>query len=325
MQGEESAGGEASIECRTCGAANPRTARFCNGCGAPLASASLRPVICTSCGGVNSADTRFCNRCGAALGPGSNVPTPLSVPGVPLPPATSGLPVSYNPEYEILPPEEADHYEEGDKARDRTVSGLSLLIVAFALGWIPYVSILGGLIALIGLILLFLGRWGFDDRHHAFVLGGIVFLFLMIVAEFFIAIGFVEAVVGDAQTTSSLSGLTSTVQSQIDAFLIATAVVGILAGLAHVLIPYGLADRQTQALLWAAFAFQVAISVVVLALLLPMVNSAVSQALSGTTFDQGPLNDLDATSAVYGTLNVVPSVVFAWAYYRARGAAMRRA
>jgi hypothetical protein len=202
--------------------------------------------------------------------------------------------------------------------------GLTLMIVAFALGWIPYVSYIGGLIALVGLILLFLGRWGYDDRHHNFVLAGIVLLILVLVASFVVVLGFAAAVVGDAQSTTSLSGLTSTVQGQIDALLVATAVLGAFSGVAHVLIPYGLADRTTRYLLWTAFLLQVAVSIIVLALLLPMVNSAVSQSLSGSTFNAGPIGDLQTSSALIGMLSVGPSALFALGYYRVRSTAIVR-
>ncbi len=49
------------MSCAVCGHENPRGARFCNGCAAPLAAR------CASCGAENPAGARFCNGCGTAL------------------------------------------------------------------------------------------------------------------------------------------------------------------------------------------------------------------------------------------------------------------
>ncbi|HEX6762404.1 MAG TPA: adenylate/guanylate cyclase domain-containing protein [Gaiellaceae bacterium] len=50
------------MTCPACGAANEADARFCNECGASLASG------CPACGVVNAAGARFCKGCGAPLG-----------------------------------------------------------------------------------------------------------------------------------------------------------------------------------------------------------------------------------------------------------------
>src|SRR6266446_973242 len=49
------------MSCPQCGQDNPTVARFCNGCGARLATA------CPACGQSNPAGSRFCNGCGARL------------------------------------------------------------------------------------------------------------------------------------------------------------------------------------------------------------------------------------------------------------------
>ena len=50
--------------CPNCGTANPEGARFCMGCGGPLAAA------CPSCGHENPPGAKFCTECGASLGGG---------------------------------------------------------------------------------------------------------------------------------------------------------------------------------------------------------------------------------------------------------------
>ena len=49
------------MTCPGCAQANSDTARFCNGCGAPLAPR------CQTCGADNPPGARFCNGCGSSL------------------------------------------------------------------------------------------------------------------------------------------------------------------------------------------------------------------------------------------------------------------
>jgi class 3 adenylate cyclase/tetratricopeptide (TPR) repeat protein len=53
------------VRCVRCEHDNPVGAKFCNGCGAPLA------VACPVCGHTNPAGSRFCNACGAGLAAGT--------------------------------------------------------------------------------------------------------------------------------------------------------------------------------------------------------------------------------------------------------------
>src|SRR5712691_7238883 len=52
---------ERDVKCPRCPQDNPPSARFCNGCGAPL---ELR---CSACDHANPPGSRFCNGCGQAL------------------------------------------------------------------------------------------------------------------------------------------------------------------------------------------------------------------------------------------------------------------
>ena len=61
------------MQCSSCGANNPETAKFCSACGTAL------PVRCTNCDQLNPKDARFCNQCGAPL---ATVQKPLAPPGI---------------------------------------------------------------------------------------------------------------------------------------------------------------------------------------------------------------------------------------------------
>ena len=75
---------ETRASCAACGHENPLGARFCNGCGAPLAPR------CASCNTENPPGARFCNGCGAALG---------SAAAVPATPAPARDPRTYTPKH----------------------------------------------------------------------------------------------------------------------------------------------------------------------------------------------------------------------------------
>ena len=50
-----------AVICPHCGRANDTDAKFCDGCGKPLAR------ICPACGRANDAEAKFCDNCGAPL------------------------------------------------------------------------------------------------------------------------------------------------------------------------------------------------------------------------------------------------------------------
>ncbi len=51
-----------SVACANCGIENPRTAKYCKGCGQPTAN-----VACANCGATNTRWAQFCEECGAKL------------------------------------------------------------------------------------------------------------------------------------------------------------------------------------------------------------------------------------------------------------------
>ena len=68
------------MECRDCGRALDRDARFCPGCGVVVVSA------CAECGAELEADARFCKRCGHAV---ATTPQPARTPATSAPRAAS--------------------------------------------------------------------------------------------------------------------------------------------------------------------------------------------------------------------------------------------
>ena len=77
--------------CASCGHDNPAGARFCMGCGQPVAAA---PAHCTGCGAELVAGARFCPSCGT---PAGAAPAIAAAPPVAAPPAPPLAPPSAPP------------------------------------------------------------------------------------------------------------------------------------------------------------------------------------------------------------------------------------
>jgi len=209
--------------------------------------------------------------------------------------------------------------------RDRTATGLLLLVIGFAMSWVPYLSFVGDILAFVGIIVVIVGRRGFGPEHQRnVVIGGVLFI-VTLVGAVGLAVWFVFALLG--QASASGTGVTiaaSQLQGDFEALFIGAALLGILGSLSRVIMVYGLADRTTRTLLWAGFVASVAVSLLVLAVLYPQIVTAINQATSGSTIDTGPLTSLQGEETLLGLLNVLPAALFAWAYWRAREESMNR-
>ncbi len=273
------------------------------------------PRFCPNCGASVPPHASFCPRCGT-LQPGisrlGSAPSSSSPPPGPLS-SWTGPAAPY-----LSSAVAAD--------RSRTVTGLLLLVIGFALDWIPYIDVIGGLLALIGIIFVFLGRRGYGPLHHRYVvIGGILFV-LTVVAGIIFGAAFVAAIFSQVPPAgSSLSSFGSALQSDLATLFIGTAVLGVLGALSQVIMVYALADPTTRTLLWAGFAAGAVLSIVVLVVIWPAVATAVSQATSGTTLNMGPIDQLETAADLLGLTKVVAAVLFAWAYLRCRNWALGQA
>src|SRR3954468_12132009 len=77
--GESRDSGDRYLICPNCQTTNVAGAKFCMGCGSPLASG------CPTCGYVNLPEARFCSDCGTPLGNG----TPRATTATPIVAATA--------------------------------------------------------------------------------------------------------------------------------------------------------------------------------------------------------------------------------------------
>jgi hypothetical protein len=203
------------------------------------------------------------------------------------------------------------------RARGHTRTGLLLLTVGVALGWIPVVRDLGGLLALIGIIFLFVGRWGFSPRHHDLVVVGGVLLVIGFVASIVIAVALVGAIIQAAsQIGATPQTLGSALESSIEDTIIAALVVSIVSGIGQILMVWAIADGTSQKLLLIGFAAGIIIAVAIVAIELPLLSSAIQSATSGSSIDLGPINNFQNQTQIFELLTIVPSAITAYAYYR---------
>jgi len=253
---------------------------------------------------------------------------PLPTAPSPVPPGASGVAAPpFPPMYPYGGASFAAGPASGTVARDqdRTVTGLLLLVIGIAMSWVPYVSFIGSLLALIGIILVILGRRGYGPEHRKYVVAGGVLFVLTILAAVGLAVGLALAIFSQVSVNNgNVSLASSALQSDFLWFFVGAAVVGVFGSLSRVILVYALSDGRTRLLLWLAFAVSVAVSLVVLVVIYPQITSAVSQATSGTSVNPGPLDALQTEGTLLGLVNVVPAVLFAWAYWRAREEAQRR-
>ena len=255
---------------------------------------------CPFCGSYNVPGSAFCHNCGRAL-----AAAPPSPPGA-LPSSPGFGPTSIP---NLAP----------SKAVDQTATGLLLMVIGFAISWIPFVSFVGGILVLIGIIFLFLGRKAFGGVHRSSVVLGCTCILIGLLAEVGVVIWFTAALFTSADSLGqTASGFGSAAQTDLNVLLVALAVTGSLVALGYLLLPYELVERKFRPVLWGAFAASVALTVTVYAIIQPQISTAIASATSGAMINTGPISALETTELLLGALQVVPSVLFAWAYYNAR-------
>ncbi len=254
------------------------------------------PLGCPRCGFQNTAGYQFCVNCGAPLaaqgtaGPAAGAP-PAGAYTVPAGYAPYGAPVDY----------------DRSKRIDRTKTGVLLLLIGSLLSWIPDIGFVGFLLIFIGAILVILGRKAFGPAHTRnvvvsiilFIVGVIVIIGVALVA----ALANIGSVVGPGGTVNITPAFLASTAS---ASLLAAIVGAIIIGIAELLFTYAIQSQTGRLLLWAAYAANIALAVVLYILLSPLYAGVVTQA----QFDS-----VATTQTTYGLLNAIPALLFAGADY----------
>jgi len=243
--------------------------------------------FCSNCGSAVDLGATFCGRCGARLTPGA-VPapaaaTPYAPPPYAAPPGYAPPPAAPTPGYPYAAaPYPAFDYAAAElqKRIGRTKTGVLLIFIGFLFNWIPDILpiVIGGLVIFVGAILTILGRKAFGARHNMFVILAIVIFIVGLAAAFALEIAF--------------------------NILIAGVIDAAISGIASVLFVHELENKTGKYLLYAGYAASVIVSVVILALVFPIIDAALV--------------------STYRFLDGVSSVIFAGAYFIAYSRIQRR-
>ena len=236
------------------------------------------------------ATARYCLTCG----------TPLVAAPPTMPPAFSGPQPPPYPYYGSA----AGYWEHHLAGKiDNTRTGLLLLIIGLAISWIPFIGAIGGLVALIGALLVILGREAFGREHARNAILALI--------VFFVGIGvtIVGFVVLFFAAFSYRAGPGTLVQPSFAWLGVITIIGGGVTCISEVLLTYALQLSNGRILLWTAYAASIAISIANFLFILPF--------FSGTGF---------VFPAIFLTsfLGIIPALLYAAAYYLARQRIVRR-
>lgn len=252
---------------------------------------------CPSCAYTLVTGEPFCPHCGAAV--------TASATAAPPPPLA-------------YPAWGAPHYmPTGNSGRvqmiDRTKSGLTLLIAGALLSWIPIISIIGGLLALVGAILVILGRDAFGAAHSRNVMIAVVLYIIGFFAILLIAISFAASLT--AASSLPASEAPGAITDAFRGYLLAVLVAGIFTGLAEVLFLYGLLNALGKVLIWASFLLGILLAAFVFTSIMNLLPATLAAAYATMPPDPAPLVALDNQLQSLRLLTALPSLLSAAAAY----------
>ncbi len=219
----------------------------------------------------------------------------------------------------VMAAQDAEIAADTLKYRRRVDTGLLLFVIAFAMLWVPYLSYLGDLLAFIGVILLGLGRHAFDEMFRRWVVRGGVLVVLGIVVAFFAGVLYASEVTSAALTPGeTIQAFIASLQPDLETFIVGGLLAAIFVSFGFACLPYGKADAVSRRLLWTGAVLAVAISSLVVAVLWPQVLPTLNNATAGGTINLGALSGLQTESLELGLLQIIPDMIFLYAYYRTR-------
>ncbi len=205
---------------------------------------------------------------------------------------------------------------ERRKQIDRTKTGLLLLLIGSLIAWIPLIGALGSLLILIGAILVIIGRKAFGRVHARSVMTALGLFILGVIGAIVLgvifAISLISSISGqDPRTVATAFG------NALNTLLIGTIIVGAISGIGSVLFTYALQEKTGRMILWAAYVASVAVTVVIFAIISPLIKQAVNDAVAGGTYNSAPLLALQNQQISLNLLHAIPSLLFAAAAYLA--------
>ncbi len=276
------------------------------------------PPVCAKCGSTNFVGARFCQNCGSPLPPPVQAATapPASPPTAPpTPPTAIPQPGLGATPYLYGPTSYASYTEQKRRESiDRTKTGLLLLIVGTIIRAIPIIGLLGGIIALVGAILVIIGRNPFGKSHSDYVLWSVGLYIAGVVLLVTFTIGFALALV-QAATSGGTAGLANALSSNYNNFLVGAFISLAVTGVANVLFTYALQKPMGRLVLWTGYVGSLALGVYTLSVVGSQVSSAVQAAFGSGTFNRAPIDALQTQLSNLQLFAIVPAIIYAAAYY----------
>jgi len=236
------------------------------------------------------ATARYCLTCGTPLVAGAPAITPPVFSVTQPPPYPYGSAAGYW------------EYHRAHKI-DNTKTGLLLLIIGLAISWIPLIGAIGGLVALLGALLVILGREAFGREHARNAILALIVFFVGIGVTI---VGFVVLFFAEF---SYRAGPSTLVQPSFAWLGVIGIIGGGVTGISEVLLTYALQPSSGRILLWTAYAASIAISIANFLFILPFFSG------TGVVFP-----------AIFLTsfLGIIPALLYAGAYYLARQRIVQR-
>jgi len=311
-----------------------------------LQAAPPRP-ICPNCGSGNPPTLSVCWKCGATLA----ITTPPQQPGLPtssIPASILSTPATVQPQASppTVPPQYTYAHTSTDTLREwadvkrrkdtgSTKNGLVILAIGFAVSTIgvvasyfttllgPVALILGfvsgiaGLASLVGGLLVVLGRQSFGPKHSRnaiisvvlfitsiilSVIGGLIFTFSVVLAVF--------------NAASNASSVTSaSITNAFNIFLVTIIVGAVLSGMASVFLTYALQQSTGRIILWAAYISSLALTIMNSIVTFQGIAEAINEAFANGRYNPAPLQGLQSQQNPLQLLTIIPTLVFALAFY----------
>ncbi len=195
-----------------------------------------------------------------------------------------------------------------------------MLIIGTLLGPVPYIQFVGGILALIGAILVILGRHAFGAKHARNAIWSII---IYIVSLGVLVIGFVilfASILSATITARNGNGVNFIILSQaltsaFNTFLVATIIAGAIGGIAYVLFTYAIQNENGRIILWAAYISSLAITIINSILVSQTLSDVIQRSINGNTFDPTPLQNLQAQFQAFQLLSLIPASLYATALY----------
>ena len=193
-------------------------------------------------------------------------------------------------------------------------------MIGTLLGPVPLITLIGGILSLIGAILVILGRKAFGPEHSRNAIWSIIIYIVGFVIIIIGVIAFAFAIISAtiASRSGNMTDLTVIAQaltSSFDGLLIAGIVGGAVSSIAYVLFTYQLQNRNGRIILWAAYASSIAIGIINAIIVSALLSDAVQRSIAGGIFNPDPLRALQNQLQALGLLGFIPAALYATALY----------